>query len=48
MQKEDIMDMLKKMLQGSGTLRDGILLALSAAALLASFAGAEPFGFDMA
>ena len=42
------MDMLKKMLQGSGTLRDGILLALSAAALLASFAGAEPFGFDMA
>ena len=42
------MDMLKKMLQESGTLRDGILLALSAAALLASFAGAEPFGFDMA
>ncbi|WP_314619160.1 cation-translocating P-type ATPase [uncultured Selenomonas sp.] len=42
------MDMLKKMLQGSDTLRDGILLALSAAALLASFAGAEPFGFDMA
>ena len=42
------MDMLKKMLHGSGTLRDGILLALSAAALLASFAGAEPFGFDMA
>ena len=42
------MDMLKKMLQGSGTLRDGILLALSAAALLASFAEAEPFGFDMA
>ena len=42
------MDMLKKMLQGSGTLRDGILLALSAAALLASFARAEPFDFDMA
>ena len=42
------MDMLKKILQESGTLRDGILLALSAAALLASFAGAEPFGFDMA
>ena len=42
------MDMLKKMLQESGTRKDGILLALSAAALLASFAEAEPFGFDMA
>ena len=42
------MDMLKKMLQESGTRKDGILLALSAAALLASFAEAKPFGFDMA
>ena len=42
------MDMLKKMLQESGTRKDGILLALSAAALLATFAEAKPFGFDMA
>ena len=42
------MDALEKMLEWGGMKKDGALLALSAAALLLSFAGIEPFGFDLA
>lgn len=42
------MDALEKMLEWGGMRKDGAFLALSAAALLLSFAGIEPFGFDLA
>ena len=42
------MDALEKMLEWGGMRKDGAFLALSAAALLLSFAGIEPFGFDPA
>ena len=42
------MDALEKMLEWGGMRKDGAFLALSAVALLLSFAGSEPFGFDPA
>ena len=42
------MEALEKMLDWGGARKDAVLLVLSAAALLASFAGAAPLGFDMA
>ena len=42
------MDALEKILEWGRMRKDGSFLALSAAALLLSFAGIEPFGFDLA
>ena len=42
------MEALEKMLDWGGVRKDAVLLVLSAAALLASFAGVAPLGFDMA